>query len=285
MMAAPNSFLRFEDARARAYKFCSDRDWFTFHQPRNLLMALSGECGELGEIFQWKGPLKNGLDESFTARDKEHVGEELSDVLIYSTRLCDVCSIDLSGAIKFCLKYKEAAFTVAEETAAEFRSSAWDPIEFSEVEKELIESQEGGNAFFASSRSPRDMILKVNTYLGDLSGIFLSHREEETHPGLGTWDRPSITRATLCLACICILLVWIAHVCGLELSRCAFEKMNKNEAKYPVMLAKGSSAKYTEYVDKLTIKSTLSSSIGLAVGISAAVLWVLLVKKPFGGRI
>lgn len=246
-------------------------------------MALAGECGELGEIFQWKGPLKNGLDESFTSRDKEHVGEELSDVFIYSTRLCDVCNIDLSEAIKFCLKHKQAAFTVAEETAAEFRSSAWNPMELYEVEKELISSYEVGNAFFASSRSPRDMILKVNTYLGDLSSIFLSHKEEETLPGLAAWDRPSITRAALCAACICILLVWIAHICGLELPRCAFEKMNKNEAKYPVTLAKGSSAKYTVYVDKLKEKSMLSSSIGIAVGISALVLCVMFVK-PSGGR-
>lgn len=32
---------------------------YQFHTPRNLLLALNGEVGELCEIFQWKGEVKN----------------------------------------------------------------------------------------------------------------------------------------------------------------------------------------------------------------------------------
>lgn len=32
-----------------------------YHTPRNLLLALVGEVGELSEIFQWKGEVKSGL--------------------------------------------------------------------------------------------------------------------------------------------------------------------------------------------------------------------------------
>ena len=34
-------------------KFAEERDWEQFHSPKNLAMALSGEVGELAEIFQW----------------------------------------------------------------------------------------------------------------------------------------------------------------------------------------------------------------------------------------
>ena len=35
----------------------------------------------------------------WSARDKEHLGEEISDVLIYLVRLADKCDIDLPAAL------------------------------------------------------------------------------------------------------------------------------------------------------------------------------------------
>ena len=34
-------------------EFARQRDWDPFHNPRNLILALTGEVGELAEIFQW----------------------------------------------------------------------------------------------------------------------------------------------------------------------------------------------------------------------------------------
>lgn len=61
------------------------------------MLALVGEVGELSEIFQWKGEVSPGL-EGFTDEEKEHVGEEMSDVLLYLVRMADRCNIDLAGA-------------------------------------------------------------------------------------------------------------------------------------------------------------------------------------------
>lgn len=33
-------------------RFADERDWQQFHTPKNLAMALTGEVGELVEIFQ-----------------------------------------------------------------------------------------------------------------------------------------------------------------------------------------------------------------------------------------
>ena len=78
-------------------KFASDRDWEQFQTPRNLLLALVGEVGEVSEIFQWKGEVDNELS-GFSEEEKNHLGEELSDVLFYLLRLSDVCGIDLGQA-------------------------------------------------------------------------------------------------------------------------------------------------------------------------------------------
>ena len=91
--------LTLENIRAAQAAFSAERDWDQFHLPRNLALALVGEVGELCEIFQWKGddmcrPGLPGWDED----KKRHVGQELSDCLLYLIRLADKCGIDLATA-------------------------------------------------------------------------------------------------------------------------------------------------------------------------------------------
>ncbi|XP_014516189.1 dCTP pyrophosphatase 1-like [Vigna radiata var. radiata] len=78
-------------------EFAKERDWEQFHSPRNLLLALVGEMGELCEIFQWKGEVPKGLPD-WKEEEKVHLGEELSDVLLYLVRLSDMCGVDLGKA-------------------------------------------------------------------------------------------------------------------------------------------------------------------------------------------
>ena len=81
-------------------QFVIERDWEQYHTPRNLLLALVGEVGELSEIFQWKSDeqCKPGLSK-WSKPDKIHLGEEMADVLIYLSRLADVCNINLTHAV------------------------------------------------------------------------------------------------------------------------------------------------------------------------------------------
>ncbi|KAK9159787.1 hypothetical protein Syun_006128 [Stephania yunnanensis] len=86
-----------EDLRRLMEEFAKERDWDQYHSPRNLLLALVGEVGELSEIFQWRGEVPRGLPD-WNEQDKQHLGEELSDVLLYLVRLSDICGIDLAKA-------------------------------------------------------------------------------------------------------------------------------------------------------------------------------------------
>lgn len=76
---------------ARLLAFARDRDWEQFHSPKNLVMALVGEVGELTEHFQWLSEEQSGrLD----AVKLEQVGEEIADCLIYLIRLSQRLGID-----------------------------------------------------------------------------------------------------------------------------------------------------------------------------------------------
>ncbi|KAK4252492.1 hypothetical protein QN277_014485 [Acacia crassicarpa] len=81
----------------RLAEFAEVRGWEQYHSPRNLLLALVGEVGELSEIFQWKGEVAKGLP-NWSREEKEHLEEEISDVLLYLVRLADVCGLDLGQA-------------------------------------------------------------------------------------------------------------------------------------------------------------------------------------------
>lgn len=64
----------------------------------NILFVFQvGEVGELSEIFQWKGEVPRGLP-GWEEEEKQHLGEELSDVLLYLVRLSDICGVDLGKA-------------------------------------------------------------------------------------------------------------------------------------------------------------------------------------------
>ena len=76
-------------------QFASDRNWEQFHTPKNLAMALSGEVGELTEIFQWLTPEQS---RQLPADKQAHLEEEIADVLMYLLRLADKCDIDVMQA-------------------------------------------------------------------------------------------------------------------------------------------------------------------------------------------
>jgi dCTP diphosphatase len=79
-------------------KFAQDRDWEQFHSPKNLVMALTGEVGELTEIFQWmtEADSKNA---GVNPETSQAVRDELADVLLYLVRLSSALGVDLNEAV------------------------------------------------------------------------------------------------------------------------------------------------------------------------------------------
>ena len=73
--------------------FIKKREWEEFHTPKNLVMALSSEVGELTDLFLWSNS-KDSYQILSTARS-EKVKEELGDVFLYLIRLAQVLDVDL----------------------------------------------------------------------------------------------------------------------------------------------------------------------------------------------
>lgn len=86
----------------RIKKFVNDRDWAQFHTPANLSKAISIESAELLEEFLWD-------EENY---DREHVLEELADVIIYSIQMADTLGVDLSEIINNKMDKNEKKYPV-----------------------------------------------------------------------------------------------------------------------------------------------------------------------------
>ena len=88
-------------------EFARKREWEVFHTPKNLVMALCGEAGELSAEFQWLTP--NEAQE-LSGRELENVRMEIADIAIYLLRLCDVLKVDLEESILRKIEINEKRF-------------------------------------------------------------------------------------------------------------------------------------------------------------------------------
>ncbi|MFI5960419.1 nucleotide pyrophosphohydrolase [Cryptosporangium sp. NPDC051539] len=89
--------------------FAAARDWQPWHTPKNLVMALSGEVGELTALFQWLTPEQSAAvmaDEEAAA----DVRDELADVVLYLVQLARVLDVDLIEAANAKLARNEHRF-------------------------------------------------------------------------------------------------------------------------------------------------------------------------------
>ncbi len=95
-----------EELRRLIADFARARDWEKFHSPKNLLMALVGEVGELAAELQWQ---PDDVD-AFDPARRDRLRSELADVGIYLVRLADVLDVDLTEAIKAKMQENEGRF-------------------------------------------------------------------------------------------------------------------------------------------------------------------------------
>ncbi|OUR98735.1 nucleotide pyrophosphohydrolase [Halobacteriovorax marinus] len=87
--------------KKRLSEFAKIRDWGQFHNPKNLVMAMSVECSELVEHFQW---LTSEQSLNMSEEQMEGVKEEMADVLLYMLRLSDVLDVDIEEILE--MKFK-----------------------------------------------------------------------------------------------------------------------------------------------------------------------------------
>jgi NTP pyrophosphatase (non-canonical NTP hydrolase) len=89
--------------------FRDARDWRQFHNPKDLSISLVLEAGEVMEHFQWKNPKEI---EDYVKSDKEHIADELADVLYWVLLMSHDLKIDLLKAVEKKLKKNEEKYPI-----------------------------------------------------------------------------------------------------------------------------------------------------------------------------
>lgn len=208
------------------------------------LFLFLGESGEVCEIFQWKGTLEEDLKTNaipFSEKEIVHIGEEISDVFIYTTRLCDVADINLGNAVVQLVGQIDPFFVVPHLESA---SRPWPNLNFDLISRSLEKTTRG-------YKSHRALCLDMQAIVGELCHIFSHYSDGQCQPGLKDWKPEDRLKLANKAANICILLICLSKMCNLSIGQCITDKYKKNDAKYPADLSKGSSAKYTAYTEAL----------------------------------
>ena len=83
-----------QHATARVARFCDERDWDQFHNPKDLAIGAITEASELLEIFRFKTEEEMQVLIHDPAT-REHIGQELADVFYFLLRFAQRFDFDL----------------------------------------------------------------------------------------------------------------------------------------------------------------------------------------------
>jgi dCTP diphosphatase len=103
------SGVSLEEITKRVRQFADAREWQKFHTPRNLLLALVGEVGELAAEFQWMAD-EAARPELIPKEGLARIAAEVADIQIYLIRLADVLDIDIFSEVVNKLELNESRY-------------------------------------------------------------------------------------------------------------------------------------------------------------------------------
>lgn len=88
-----------KELKDKVQKFCEERDWDKFHNPKDLAIGVSTEASELLDIFRFKrdADIKEIMSDS---SKRQKVGDEIADVLYFLLRFAQMNDFDLSKELE-----------------------------------------------------------------------------------------------------------------------------------------------------------------------------------------
>ena len=97
------------ELRRLVAKFVKEREWESYHNPKDLAIAISIEAGELLELFLWRDFTEHSKLEG---QHVEKVMDELADMVIYCLMFANAQGWDLSDAIKVKIRKDELKYPI-----------------------------------------------------------------------------------------------------------------------------------------------------------------------------
>ena len=95
-----------QDIQSEIIQFRDNRDWKQFHNIKDLLVGLNIEVAELQELFLWKS------EAEIKDIKKETIEDEIADIFIFLTYICNEYDVDLLGAVKEKIKKNELKYPI-----------------------------------------------------------------------------------------------------------------------------------------------------------------------------
>ena len=87
------------EAKEIVRRFCEERDWDQYHNPKDLAVGMVTEGSELLEIFRFKTP-EDCRELLSDPKRLEEIRDELSDVFYFVLRFAQMNDIDLFSALE-----------------------------------------------------------------------------------------------------------------------------------------------------------------------------------------
>ena len=80
-------------------RFCEERDWDQYHNPKDLAIGISTEAGELLDLFRFRNE-SECMDLLSSDGSRADISDELADVLFFVLRFAKAADIDLREALE-----------------------------------------------------------------------------------------------------------------------------------------------------------------------------------------
>lgn len=93
-------------------QFAEDRDWQQFHNPKDLLLGIVEEVGEIRNIVKWEQDIQK--IQTVLEKNKEQLEDEIGDIYWFLALLANGNNINMDEAIAKVIEKNEARFPVAD---------------------------------------------------------------------------------------------------------------------------------------------------------------------------
>lgn len=93
-------------------KFAKDRDWGQFHNPKDLLLGIVEEIGEIRNIVKWEQDLEKL--KKVVNDNRAEMEDEIGDIYWFLVLLANGCGVDIDQAIEKTIADNEKRFPLAE---------------------------------------------------------------------------------------------------------------------------------------------------------------------------
>jgi dCTP diphosphatase len=208
----------------RVFKFRDERNWKVHHQPKNCLVGLFVESGELAEHFQYLH--EENLGQKLKGK-RDDIGEELVDVLYWTIIIGHAFGLDV--AREFCRKMKSNLVANSAKGFSELKMDIPEAEYILENMTSLIQQFRKLRGW-GEKNHPQDILLKLMEEIGELARHVQFKSDEEFTEHLRQNKNAVADEVIDILICTLLLFDVLKYDISNEFDR----KMIKNTKKYPV---------------------------------------------------